>query len=255
MTENISSKLNENVVKCMEIISKEKIADICEELYNYCVSQIPQIENDKLIWFLNGSTLCNMLYNVRYIDGVEVNEQFNNYCYDFIRQPKGDIDITYTPDRRYKFDLSNEKIAEFQSISEEQRTYNFVDSNSELDERDLKQICKMTTKNGFSFYAKKPQYLFLYKFKEFLAIFNKEILENNYNEINKRKKNMINDVKILYNISISYCGNEETLKAIDELPNLSSYLHELYENDINSYKELLRVSLNLLTKEEQIIRK
>lgn len=238
----------------MENLSKEQIADTCEELLVYCVNEIPQIENDKLIWLLNGSTLCNMLYNVKYINDEEINEELNSCCYDFIRQPKGDIDITYTPDRRYKFDLSNTSVVKFQSISEEERTYNFVDSNSELKEEDLKQVCKMTTKKGFSFYAKKPQYLFLYKLKEFLAIFNKEILEENYAEINKKKKNMLNDVKILYNISISYCGYEETLKVIDDLPNISSYLHEIHEKDISSYEKLLNAALNLLEKNAKIKR-
>ena len=236
-------------------MNKEQIANICEKLYMYCVSQIPQIENNKLIWFMNGSTLCNMLYNVEYIDDKEVSKDFKDYCYDFIRQPKGDIDITYIPDRRYEFDLSNENIKNFQKIAEEQRTYNFVDSNSELNEEDLKQLCKMTTKNGFSFYYKKPQYLFLYKFKEFLAIFNNEILEGNYDEINKKKKNMLNDVKTLYNISASYCGYEETLEVIDRLPRISNYLHELHEKDINEYKKLLSIAINLLTNEDKKIRR
>ena len=83
----------------MAELEKEKIANICEELYKYCISEIPQVENDKLIWFLNGSTLCNMLYNVIYIDEVKVSEEFNNCCKDFIREPKGDIDITYTPSK------------------------------------------------------------------------------------------------------------------------------------------------------------
>lgn len=239
----------------MEILSKEKIADICEKLYTYCLAEIPQIENDKLIWILNGSTLCNMLYNVKYIDGIEVSDEFNNWCYNFIRQPKGDIDITYTPDRRYKFDLSNENIIQFQSISEEQRTYNFVDSNSELSDNDLEQICVMTTKNGFSFYAKKPQFLFLYKLKEFLAIFNKEILDNNVNEINSKKKNMLHDVKTLYNISVSYCGNGETMKAIDSLPTISGYLHKLYEEDTEGYKKLLNNAIFLLNDNEYKVRK
>ena len=212
-------------------MNKEQIANICEKLYMYCVSQIPQIENNKLIWFMNGSTLCNMLYNVEYIDDKEVSKDFKDYCYDFIRQPKGDIDITYIPDRRYEFDLSNENIKNFQKISEEQRTYNFVDSNSELNEE---------------------EYLFLYKFKEFLAIFNKEILDGNYDEINKKKKNMLNDVKTLFNISVSYCGYEETLEVIDRLPRISNYLHELHEKDINEYKKLLSIAINLLTNEDKI---
>jgi len=238
----------------MNELEKEKIANICEELYKYCISKMPQVENDKLIWFLNGSTLCNMLYNVRYIDGTSVSEEFNNYCKDFIRQPKGDIDITYTPDRRYKFDLNNPNIVAFQEISEEQRTYNFVDSNSGLNETDLEQICKMTTKNGFVFYAKKPQYLFLYKLKEFIAIFNKEILENDIDEINRKKKNMLNDVKNLYNISLAYCGYEQTLSVINNLPNISGYLHNLYEENKNDYDLLLNTAMNLITKIEQKIR-
>ena len=239
----------------MENLSKEIIADTCEKLYMYCISVIPQVENNKLIWFLNGSTLCNILYNVRFIDGVEVSDEFNNFCKDFVRQPKGDIDITYTPDRRYKFDLENSNIIAFQKLSEEQRTYNFVDSNSELNETDLKQICKMTTKSGFEFYAKKPQYLFLYKLKEFIAIFNKEILENNIDEIDRKKKNMLNDVKNLYNISLAYCGYEETLNVINNLPNISGYLHKLYEENKNNYDILMNASMNLIINKEQKIRR
>lgn len=239
----------------MENLSKEIIADTCEKLYMYCISVIPQVENNKLIWFLNGSTLCNILYNVRFIDGVEVSDEFNNFCKDYVRQPKGDIDITYTPDRRYKFDLENSNVIVFQKLSEEQRTYNFVDHNSELNDEDLKQVCKMTTKSGFSFYAKKPQYLFLYKLKEFIAIFNKEILDNNIDEINKKKKNMLNDVKYLYNISVSYCGHEETLNVINNLPDISGYLHKLYEENKNNYDILINASMNLITNKEQKIRR
>lgn len=114
----------------MTEITKEEIASICENLYKECIKEIPQIENNKIIWILNGSTLCNMSYNVIYINDEKVIEEFNSYCYDFIRKPKGDIDITYTPDRKYKIDFNNENIQAFQEISEEQRTYNFVDHNS-----------------------------------------------------------------------------------------------------------------------------
>ena len=234
------------------MLKKEDIADICEKLYEYCISEIPQFENGKLIWFMNGSTLCNMLYNVKYINDVEVTKQFNESCYEFIRQPKGDIDITYVPDRRYKFDLTNINVINFQSISEEKRTYNFVDSNSELEHSDLNQLCKMTTKNGFTFYAKKPQYLFLYKFKEFLAIFHKEILDGNIGEIKIKKKNMLNDVKTLYNISISYCGPDETLNIIRNLPNISEYLRNIYEINYNYYEELLNKAINMIIDTEKI---
>lgn len=111
----------------------------------------------------------------------------------------------------------------------------------------------MTTKNGFSFYAKKPQYLFLYKIKELLAIFNKEILDNNIEEIIKKKKNIINDIKNLYNISNSYCGCEETINVLKELPNNSKYLNKLYKEDKNSYDELLNITINLITNNDKKI--
>ena len=239
----------------MENLEKEKIANICENLYKYCVSVIPQVENGKLVWLLNGSTLCNMLYNVEYIDDTLVSEEFNNYCKDFIRQPKGDIDITYTPNRRFKLDFESPAVLDFQNISVEQRTYNFVDHNSEICDDDLKQICKMTTKSGFSFFAKKPQYLFLHKLEELMAVYNKELLDNNFDEIYRKKKNIINDVKNLYNISLSYCGYEETLNVINTLPNMSTYLHQLYKENKNDYDLLLNTTLNLITDDEQKIRR
>lgn len=239
----------------MEHINKKIIADICEELYKYCINQIPQIENGKLIWILNGSTLCNLLYNVASIDGKSVSEEFNESCFEFIRQPKGDIDITYIADRPYKFDLKSKEIMNFQFISEEQRTYNFVDSNSELDDNDLKQICKMTTKKGFSFYAKKPQYIFLYKFIEFVTIFNKEILSNDLNSILVEKKNIINDLNSLYKIAVNYCGKEELKNTIESLPNISGYLHELYENNNEMYTELIINGLNIINADQEKLRK
>ena len=232
-------------------LTKKQIADVCENLYKYCVEQIPQVENKKIIWFLNGSTLCNMLYNVKSIDDIDVSKQFNDYCYEFIRQPKGDIDITYTPNKKYVFDFLNENVFNFQQISEEKRTYNFVDHNSEINENDLNQICKMTTKNNFSFYAKKPQYLFLYKLKELLAVYNKELFENNIDAIYNKKKNIINDCRTLYNISISYCGISKTLDVINELPFLSGYLHELHDKDLDTYNKLLNNVFNVLETEEK----
>lgn len=230
----------------MKNINKKQIADICEDLYEYCTSQIPQIENGKLIWIMNGSTVCNLLYNVITINGEFVSEKFKEACWDFIRTPKGDIDISYIDDRPYKFDLESKEIKKFQSISEEQRTYNFVDSNSILDDDDLKQVCKMITKNGFSFYSKKPQYIFLYKLREFLAVFNQEILNSDIELILYKKKNIINDLKCLYNISLNYCSEEELQKTIHTLPNISDYLHVLYENNFVMYNELVKMGLNII---------
>lgn len=232
-------------------MDKEKIANICENLYKYCLNKIPQIENNKLIWILNGSTLCNILCNVSFIDGNKVSDEFKKYSYRFVRVPKGDIDITYVADREYKFDLSARQVLEFKEISEENRTYNFVDSNSELMDMDLKQVCKMTTKNGFSFYAKKPQYLFLYKLKEFLDLYNVEIISGDIESINLKNKNIVRDVSILYDIAINYINKDELFDLINNIFTISNYLKDLKEFDINAYYKLINACLSIITNKEK----
>lgn len=232
----------------MEQLQKIEIANICEELYKYCIEQIPQIERDELIWVLNGSTLCNMLYNVEVIDDEYVSEKFKMACYEFIRQPKGDMDITYKEDRPYKFDLDAKQIRNFQNISEEVRTYNFVDSNSILNEIDYSQLCKMKTKSGFTFFAKKPQYIFIYKFREFLITCSQEILNCDVEKINIKKKNILRDINNLYNIAICYCGKEKLLELFNILPSISNYLHNLYVEDKIMYKKLVDFGMNIISK-------
>ena len=223
----------------MDISKKQDIANICENLYKECLREIPQFENNKLIWILNGSTLCNLLYNVVKIDGKEVSEPFKNTCYEYIRKPKGDIDITYVADRPYKFNLDSYEVKRFQSISEEIRDYNFVDSNSILSENDLKEICMMETKSGFTFYAKNPKYLFLYKLKELMSVY----------------YNIIRDVKCLYNIAVSYCDKDIILEVLSELPTKSDYLTKLCENDNTIYNELVNKCLEILNIDYPFIKK
>ena len=231
-------------------MDKKYIASVCENLYKECLTAISQYENNELIWVLNGSTLCNFLYNVVKINEEEVSKDFTKSCYDFIRQPKGDIDIIYKADRSYKFDFNNDAIKKFQSISQEQRTYNFVDSLSILSEKDYSQLCTMETKNGLKFVAKKPQYLFIYKFMELLAVFHDDILNDNIENIINKNKNIINDVRNLYEISINYCGYEETMNIIDKLPNISKYSYNLHKNDKDLYDIQIKKTLELIKNEE-----
>ena len=225
-------------------MEKELIANTCEDLYKECLREIPQYENGELIWILNGSTLCNILYNVIKIDGVSMSDDFRSTCYDFIRIPKGDIDISYRVDREYQFDLNNKFIKAFQNISDEVRTYNFVDCNSEITDDDLKELCVMETKNGLKFVAKRPEYLFLYKFKEFLALFQKEILSNDIDTIINKKPNIIFDVTNLYKIAITYCKDLNTIFKV--LPMKSSYLNKLYNESQNEYYNLIKKSLEII---------
>lgn len=204
-------------------MNKEYIANTCENLYKECLREIPQYENGELIWILNGSTLCNILYNVVKIDGVCVSDEFRSACYDFIRIPKGDIDISYRADREYQFDLNNNFIKTFQNISDEVRTYNFVDCNSVITDDDLKELCTMETESGFKFVAKRPEYLFLYKFTEFLALFHEKILNNDIDEIINQKPNIICDITNLYRIATIYC--KDISYIFKSLPRKSSYLN------------------------------
>lgn len=103
----------------------------------------------------------------------------------------------------------------------------------------------MKTKNGFSFYVKQPQYLFLYKFKEFLALFHDEILLGDVDAIGLKKKNVISDVKNLYAIANEYCGEVEIFKSLKKLPDISDYMNTL-SSDRDKYVTLIEKAFSLI---------
>lgn len=222
----------------------KNISNICENLYTSCLKQIPQFENGELVWILNGSVLCNILANVETINDRSISDSLKEKFNNFVRIPKGDIDICYKPGRQYKFDLSSDEVLDFYSISDEQRTYNFVDSNSELTEDDLEQLCKYRTINGLEFYAKMPQYIFLYKFREYVTIFHQEILNDELDKILLKRKNIIDDTKKLYEISCEYYGFENLMILLtDKLKDISDFFHKLFEKDRIQYNDLIESSL------------
>ncbi len=225
----------------------EKISEICENLYSKLLEEIPQTENGEILWILNGSVLCNILANVEKINDKTLSNDLKKKFKKFVRVPKGDIDICYKADRPYKFDLTSSEVHDFYLISEEIRTYNFVDSNSELSDEDIKQLCKYRTTNGLEFYAKMPQYIFMYKFKEFVSMFHDEILNRDLDSILLRRKNIIRDASILYEISIEYFGLENTNTLLfDHLKETSSYFYEQYENSKTEYKNIIDKSLEAI---------
>lgn len=227
----------------------QNISNICENLYASCLKQIPQFENGELIWLLNGSVLCNILANTESINDIKITNSLKEKFNEFVRTPKGDIDICYKPDREYKFNLNSNEVLKFYSISDEQRTYNFVDSNSELTKEDLNQLCKYRTVNGLEFYAKMPQYIFLYKFKEFVAMFHQEILNNELDKIVLKRKNIIDDNKKLYEIACEYYGSENLSELlIVKLKDISEFFHELYEKDKIKYNDIIELSLSSIQK-------
>lgn len=70
-------------------MNKEEIANICENLYRYCVGVIPQIDNNEIIWILNGSVLSNILYNVDYINDDIVSKEFKSVAMNLLELLKG----------------------------------------------------------------------------------------------------------------------------------------------------------------------
>lgn len=228
------------------------ISNICENLYSKFLNEIPQIENDEIIWILNGSVLCNILFNVEKINNEIVSDKLKEKFERFVRIPKGDIDICYKADRVYKFDLKSKEVLDFYSISDEKRTYNFIDSNAELNDDDIAQLCKYKTSNGLEFYAKMPQFLFLYKFKEFVAMFHHELLINDMDAIKLRKKNIIHDVNTLYEISCEYFGFDNTHNLLfTKLKDISGFFHELYESDEVNYNSLIENTLKIFESGEK----
>lgn len=223
------------------------ISLICENLYSKLLTEIPQCENNELIWILNGSVLCNILANVEFINNEYVDTDLKKLFAKFTRNPKGDIDISYKAGRPYKFDLSSKEVQNFYSISEEQRTYDFVDSNSTLTETDIEELCRYQTANRLEFYAKKPQYIFLYKFREFVAMFHNELLINDLDIILQKKKNIIRDTSILYEISCKYFGYENTNDLLfQKLKDVSGYFHELYKKNQDEYMMMIKKTLEII---------
>ena len=228
-------------------MDKEYISNVCENLYKRLLIEIPQFNNNQISWILNGSVLSNILANVIKIDNRDVSLELSRLFNDFVRALKGDVDICYRPIRPYKFDLTSDEVKRFYEISDEQRTYNFVDSNDEIDETIMNQLSFYETKNGLKFYAKKPQYIFLYKFKEFVDMFHEEILNKDIEKIISKRKNIIDDTRNLYKISLYYYGFDNTITMLKEkLCNLSTYLNKLKSKDETEYYNIIDKSLKFI---------
>ena len=92
-------------------------------------------------------------------------------------------------------------------------------------------MCLRETKNGLKFYAKKTKYLFIYKYKELLAVYHKKLMENDLDSIYKKNPNILNDVKNLYAIALTCCDKEEINELIRILPTISEFLNKLSKKD------------------------
>lgn len=231
-------------------MEKQNIADICENALKKLLELNPQIANDKLIWILNGSTLSNFLCNIDTIDGIKVPDEFKEKAFNFIRQPKGDIDILYTEGKKFNRGFEYPEIKDYQNISAEQSDYNFVDHNGLIEDCDINELCEYTTINVLKFIAKKPQYLFYYKYKELLAIHHKDILSNNLDSL--KQGNILNDVISLYEIATLYCGEEEVQELMNNIYNNSKTLRDIYIENPEIYKQLLECSFNIIRTNNKI---
>ena len=225
-------------------MEKSEISVICENLYKYCLCEIPQVQNDKIVWILNGSILCNILSNVNKINGIEVSNEFRQKSLDFVRIPKGDIDISYINGISYKINIDNDAVKRFYDICEQKRFEHLFDMNSVIEERDLKQLCLYETDSGLKFYAKLPQYILLYKFSELHGRFHDEILNQEYELINKK---IIHDIKALYDMSCEYIGEHETNDFLyNELKQISNSFHNLSEKNDNEYIDMIDKIVNII---------
>lgn len=234
-------------------MEKKLISDICENLYRKCLEEIPQFKEGKIYWILNGSVLCNILGNVKKIDDELVSPELKQLFKDFVRIPKGDIDICYRPVRPYKFDLNSNEARKFYEISKEQRTYNFVDSNDELDDDIIITLSCYETENGLRFYAKKPQYIFLYKFRELVSENIDEIINANLELINLKNKNIINDTIKLFAISKYFYGYENTKNmVIDNLYLISNKLMKLRVNNEQDYYNIIDKAFVIINQKSRI---
>ena len=225
-------------------MDKQLIADTCENVLKKLLKINPQVEQGKLIWLLNGSTMSNILCNIDAIDGVKVSDEFRENAYGFVRQPKGDIDILYTKNLEFNGGFEYKEIQDYQNISKEQRDYNFIDHNGLIENCDINELCEYRTINGLTFIAKKPQYLLYYKFKELCACYYDDILKGNIDAI--PNENIVNDVTNLYNISVVCCSEKEVQELISNVYTNSGILHEMYNDNPNLYEQIIESALNII---------
>ncbi len=234
-------------------MNKKDIANACEKVIKELVNNNSQVIDGKIIWYPSGSTLSNMLFNVTKIDDVDVSEEFNSYAYNYIRQPKGDIDVVYTKGIRVYVDFNNITIKNYQSISKEQRDYNFIDHLNDIKKENSDELCLMETKEGFKFITIKPQFLFLHKAQELLSSYSECVLNNNIDDINNKNTNILYDVQNLFGMSVSYFGLDNTINSIKNIYFISNTLKELHGSNPNDYDLLVNgfISNILSIKERQ----
>lgn len=222
--------------------NEKNLSDICENVIKQAMLENEQISDNQINWVMNGSTVCNVLCNVKRIDDMIVSDKFTKEAKTFVRAPKGDLDISYAENFRFKINLSSSSVIEYQKISKEQRTYNFVDHNNILDDNEISQICKMETNSGLIFLVKKPQYIFAYKLRELVAKNIGLIFQNKFEEIDNN--NILRDSIILYNIASEYCSKKEIIDVIFELYKISSILKGIKEENNEQYEKIINNMLD-----------
>jgi hypothetical protein len=154
-----------------------------------------------------------------------------------VRQPKGDLDISHADDYHFKVSFSNKNVKEYQEISKENRTYNFIDNNNILEEQEIGQLCKMETKSGLVFLAKKPEYIFMYKLRELLVTNFESILEFNYGKI--ESKNLLRDVEILFCLACIYAGYDRVVYLIYGTHDFSATMNKIKNDDPQKYDNIV----------------
>ena len=75
--------------------------------------------------------------------------------------------------------------------------------------------------------------------------YNTGILNNDITEINNKNVNIINDVINLYNIATNYISEDELYNIIINLSDISSYLNDLKNDNMDRYYELINCGLNI----------
>lgn len=225
------------------MIDKKEIVKKCEDVIKYVSKITPQIQNGEINWILNGSVVCNILCNIKTINGEVVSNDFTAIAEKFLRQPKGDLDFTFREGQNIStklIDFDSQEIQGFYSISKEHRTYNFIDHNGIINERDLNEIAFAETRSGLKLYIKTPDNLFKYKLKDYFA---SKFIDKD----DERNKQNLHDLTVLYCLSILWIGAENTNSIIDNIRCYSQIMHNLYIEDSTLYqKEIIDIKNKIL---------
>lgn len=95
----------------------------------------------------------------------------------------------------------------------------------------------METQNGLIFFAKRPEYLFIFKLRELVDLNFESVLSYNYDTI--ENKNLLKDVEALFCLACTYAGHDRVINLINDISDCSSIMQKMKSEELEKHNKIL----------------